>query len=143
MAPGITNNRNLIDTDPFWRILAPFENSFRELSNGAKLIQNGAISIKLRPCKISGRHSSASLNTCYSSYLPTTPLHTFYTRLANDIQKTCSSSALVEGEIRATFGNQHRKINSHIANQELDPQWHGPCVIMVRPYLGNHVMFAT
>ena len=77
MTPGITNNRNLTDTDPFQMSLVPFESPFRELSNGAKLIQNGAISMKLRPFEISRHYSSASLNTRNSSYLPTTPLHTF------------------------------------------------------------------
>ena len=57
MIPIITNNHNLVDTDPFLMRWAPFGSHFRELSNGAKLIQNGAISMKLRPFDISVHYS--------------------------------------------------------------------------------------
>ena len=46
--PEILNGRNLIDIAPFCMSSAPFESSRKGLPNGAKLVQNGSLSKKLR-----------------------------------------------------------------------------------------------
>lgn len=36
-------------TEPFFMILVPFESPFSQLSNGAKIIKNGSVQLKIRP----------------------------------------------------------------------------------------------